>query len=325
MKRQRESAGDSRWTTFFSPLRAAAPQHHQMITWFAFGAYIVAMTVLMIALGIAINPDRYFFVLLVPVLLVRRGRRFVLDWLPFLLLLFSYEFLRGLAEQIGEVHYETAIRADSLIFATPPTVVLQQRFFHPGALAWYDYLAALLYMMHFVVPLSFAYLLWLRSREHFARFTGGFLLLSYAALMTFLLFPAAPPWLASKQGYLPPVYEGMSMVLAEFPDRLHLPTVYQVFDPNQVAAVPSLHAAYPFLILLFAARFFRARALLLTPYVLGVWLAIVYMGEHYVFDIVVGALYGAAAFVLVELVVPRLLPGAAGRGEPARESARRAA
>ena len=51
-------------------------------------------------------------------------------------------------------------------------------------------------MMHFVIPLSFAYLLWLHKREHFARFTGAFLLLSYAALMTFLVFPAAPPWLA---------------------------------------------------------------------------------------------------------------------------------
>ena len=173
-------------------------------------------------------------------------------------------------------------------------------------------------MMHFVIPLSFAYLLWLHKREHFARFTGAFLLLSYAALMTFLVFPA---------GYLPPVYEGMSMVLAQFPDRLHLPTVYQLFDPNQVAAVPSLHAAYPFLIFLFAFRFFRARAFLALPYVLGVWVAIIYMGEHYVFDIAVGAIYSVAAFVVVEHVVPRLRPGTAAGGErePARESARRAA
>ena len=291
----------------------------------AFVAYIAVMTVLMIALGVSINPDRYFFVLLVPVLLIRRGHRFLLDWLPFLLLLFSYEFLRGLAEQLGNVHYETAIRVDTALFAMPPSVALQQRFFHPGALAWYDYLAALLYMMHFVVPLSFAYLLWLRNREQFARFTGAFLLLSYAALVTFVVFPAAPPWLASKHGYLPPVHEGMSMVLAAFPDRLHLPTVYQLFDPNQVAAVPSLHAAYPFLILLFAWRFFGTRALLLTPYVLGVWLAIVYMGEHYVFDIAIGALYGLAAFVVAEHVVPRLLPGARATPEPESHPARRAA
>jgi PAP2 superfamily len=291
----------------------------------AFVVYIAVMTVLMIALGVSINPDRYFFVLLGPVLLIRRGRRFVLDWLPFLLLLFSYEFLRGLAEQLGNVHYDTAIRVDTALFAMPPSVALQQRFFHPRALAWYDYLAALLYMMHFVVPLSFAYLLWLRSRQQFARFTGAFLLLSYAALTTFVLFPAAPPWLASQHGYLPTVYEGMSMVLAAFPDRLHLPTVYQLFDPNQVAAVPSLHAAYPFLILLFAWRIFRARALLLAPYVAGVWLAIVYMGEHYVFDIAVGALYSLAAFVVVEHLVPGLLPGARAEPRPAAQSARRAA
>ena len=82
---------------------------------------------------------------------------------------------------------------------------------------------------------------------------------------------------------------------------------------NDVAAIPSLHAAYPLLILLFACRFFGARGLVVLPYVAGVWLAIVYLGEHYVFDIVVGALYSGAAFTVAELVLPRLWRPAAER------------
>jgi hypothetical protein len=244
-------------------------------------------------------------VLLVPVLFIRRARAFALDWSPFLLLLFSYEFLRGLAGRVGQVHYFLAMHFDQLLFGTPPSVWLQQRFAH-SAPAPYDYIAAVLYLMHFVAPLSFAFVLWMRSREEFARFTSSFLVLSYAALATFVVFPAAPPWLASQQGYLPEVHEQVGVVLSAFPSHFNLPTVYQLFDPNQVAAIPSLHAAYPLLLLLFAYRFFGPRALVLAPYVAGVWLAVIYMGEHYVFDVAVGALYSVAAFVLTDHVLLRL-------------------
>jgi PAP2 superfamily len=279
--------------------------HHRSLPWLAFGLYMALTTALLVGLGVPLPPDRYFVVLLVPMLFIRRARAFVLDWSPFLLLLFSYEFLRGLAGKVGQVHYFVAMHFDQLLFGTPPSVWLQQRFAH-SAPAPYDYVAAVLYLMHFVAPLTFAFVLWMRSREEFARFTSSFLVLSYAALATFVVFPAAPPWLASQQGYLPEVHEQVGVVLSVFPSHFNLPTVYQLFDPNQVAAIPSLHAAYPLLLLLFACRFFGRRALVLAPYVVGVWLAVIYMGEHYVFDVAVGALYSVAAFVLTDHVLLRL-------------------
>jgi hypothetical protein len=296
---------DPRREKVTSSRRLPALLHHRWLPWLAFGLYMAITSALLIVLGVPIPPDRYFVVLLVPMVLVRRARSFVLDWSPFLLLLFSYEFLRGLAGKVGQVHYLVALRFDSMVFGTPPAVSLQQRFAHATPVA-YDYVAAVLYLVHFVAPLSFAFVLWLRSREEFARFTGSFLLLSYAALATFVVFPAAPPWLASQQGYLPQVHELVGVVLSAFPSHFNLPTVYQMFDPNPVAAIPSLHAAYPLLLLLFAVRFFGVRALLLAPYVAGVWLAVVYMGEHYVFDVLVGAAYAVSAFVLTELVLRRL-------------------
>ncbi len=274
--------------------------------WLAFGLYMAVTTAALIAVGIPLQPDRYFFVLLIPILVIGKGRRFVLDWAPFLLLLFSYEYLRGVVGKVGQVHYLAGIRFDTLVFGTPPSVTLQQHFAHRGSLEPYDYLAAVLYLLHFVMPLSFAYILWLKGREQFLRFTGAFLVLSYAALTTFVVFPAAPPWLASQAGYLPQVHEMVGTVLSAFPQHLHLPTVYQLFDPNQVAAIPSLHAAYPLLILFFACRFFGLPGIVFAPYVAGVWLAVVYMGEHYVFDLAIGALYCLAAFTLTELVLPRL-------------------
>jgi PAP2 superfamily protein len=267
----------------------------------------VAMTAALVVLGVGIEPDRYFFLLLLPVLLLRRARRYVLDWAPFLLLLFSYEFLRGLAPALGgRVQYLAAIRIDSFLFGTVPTVTLQHWLYHPGSPRPYDYAATIVYFLHFVTPLSFALLLWLRDRGQFQRFMAGFIVLSYAALVTYVVLPAAPPWLAAQHGYLPPVHQVLTDTLRAFPSRLSLPGIYQAFDPNPVAALPSVHAAYPTLMLLFAVRCFGRRGLLVLPYGVAVWLAVVYMGEHYVTDVALGAAYATGAYVLVDRAWPAL-------------------
>src|SRR5262245_10346062 len=104
------------------------------VVFIVFGLYITVLTVALIVLGVGIEPDRYFFILLLPVLLMGRARRYLMDWVPFLLLLFSYEFLRGMAPILGaHVHYLFSIRTDSLVFSTVPTVALQSWFYHPGS------------------------------------------------------------------------------------------------------------------------------------------------------------------------------------------------
>jgi hypothetical protein len=70
---------------------------------------------------------------------------------------------------------------------------------------------------------------------------------------------------------------------------------------NEVAAVPSLHAAYPLLFLLFfwtgAHWYWRV---LLAAYPLAMAFTLVYSGEHYVSDILLGWVYAVTAFVLVK-------------------------
>jgi membrane-associated phospholipid phosphatase len=112
------------------------------------------------------------------------------------------------------------------------------------------------------------------------------------------VFPSAPPWLAAQDGYVGGVTRVLGETMNLFPDRLDLPSIYRQLNPNAVAAIPSLHAAYPFLVLLFALRFFGPRGIVVGLYVVAVWVAVIYLGEHYAIDVMFGALYAAAAFVL---------------------------
>ncbi len=276
---------------------------YHKVNFFFFLSYMVFMTAFMIWEGIGITPDRYVLVLILGSLFIHKTRKFLMDWLPFLFILISYDFLRSLAGILNSrVHFQEMINFDSWVFGQNPTLFLQKIFYQTGEINWYDYMATFFYFLHFALPLSFAFILWLKNRHYFKRFANALLILSYAAFITYVIFPAAPPWLASKDGYLQGVTKILDVTLKSFPERLDLPTIYTTFNPNEVAALPSLHAGYPLLVLLFALRFFGKKGAFFLPYVLGVWWSILYLGEHYFADIFFGAIYAFAAFYLTNLL-----------------------
>lgn len=272
-----------------------------------FVLYMTGMTALMIYEGIGITPDRYTLVLLLGSLLVRRTRKFLLDFMPFIFILIAYDFLRSFAQNLGpKVNYLAAIDFSKWLFnGHIPTLELQRIFYTPGQLHWYDYLASVFYFLHFALPLAFAFLLWFDSQIRFREFMVSLSLLSYAGWVTYIVFPAAPPWLAALKGYLPPVVKILDLTLATLPQKFNIPTIYQSFDPNTVAAIPSLHAAYPFLILLFLVNYYKLKGLIFLPYCLVVWLSTIYLGEHYVIDIILGAIYASIFFVIGKLLIHR--------------------
>lgn len=267
---------------------------------------MVGMTAFMIWQGIGIAPDRYAFVLLLGSLLIKKTRSFLLDWIPFLFILIAYDFLRSLIPYLNQhVHFTQLINADIAIFGTLPTTFLQNLFYHPGYLSILDYLSTIIYFLHFALPLSFGFILWITNRANFRQYTLGILLLSYAGWVTFVIYPSAPPWMAAQQGLIH-VTKILDQTLGKFPAKYELPTIYHNFNPNPVAAMPSMHAAYPLIIFLFALSFFKWKALYFLPYVLAVWFAMVYLGEHYVIDEIVGALYAVIFFIVAKMLASRV-------------------
>lgn len=280
---------------------------HRVFNISLFVIYIVAMTALMIWQGIGIDPSRYVFVLLLPALLVKKTRAFLLDWIPFLFILLSYDFLRGFADNVGSrVHFVELIQLEKDLFGgILPTVYLQDLFYNPNQPSFFDFFATIFYFLHFALPLAFGYILWLYNRTYFKYFVTAILLLSYAGWITFIIFPSAPPWLANQEGYISEVHKILDVTLQAFPDKWNLPSVYHNFNPNPVAAMPSLHAGYPFLVFLFCLRFFRKKALFFMPYMLMVFFSVVYLGEHYVVDLIGGIIY-ATIFYLLALHLHRI-------------------
>ncbi len=262
--------------------------------------YIVVVSAIMLWHRAWVSPDQFFAFAILSVILVGRTKQFLGDWVPVLLFLFGYEYLRGLVPLLTKnAHILPMIMADQLIFGYIPTVKLQEGLFNGASIRWYDYAAVLLYISHFVIPMVVAFTLWLHDRKTFKDFTTALLILSYLAFITFIIFPAVPPWMASNMGYLPPLAKIMDQVMGNLAHPISVPTVYQFFGANLVAAVPSLHAAYPWLIFLFIRQKIHMFSLVTLPYVFGVWFSVVYLGEHYVVDVIAGVIYASFAYMTI--------------------------
>lgn len=271
---------------------------HRLFIFSIFIIYIALMTFIMINQELTIAPGRYLFILLLGGLLVKRSRNFIFDWAHFVFILISYDFLRNFATILAPQAEHWQIALDQQLFHTIPSAFLQSHLFHPTQLAWYDYLATTLYLLHFILFPSFAFLLWLQNRQYFREFATGLTVLSYAAWITYLLFPTIPPWMAAQDGYLQGVYKIMDLTLKATPGSLNFPAAYAHLNPNPTAAFPSMHTAYPFLIFLFSLRYFKLKALLFLPYVLGIWFSIIYLGEHYITDLLGGVVFTIFAYVV---------------------------
>ena len=248
-------------------------------------------------------PDQIIFFGLVGAMVVGRGKKFIKDWAPLLILIFAYDAMRGFADNLNMLtNFTGLVKLEVGIFGFIPTVWLQNNFYHPGSLMWYDFLAFFLYLPHFLAPLFFAYILWIEKQEDlFKKFSATIVVVSYLSLMTFLAYPAAPPWMASAFGTIPKVHK-IFMDVVTIWHSWWLASAYKFINVNDVAAFPSLHAAYPWLVYVFAVRRYGKKGHLMILFPLSVFLSLVYMGEHYVVDIIGGVIYAMVAYFFVEFV-----------------------
>ncbi len=183
------------------------------------------------------------------------------------------------------------IPADRAIGAgTLPNVRLQRWFSAPGKATARDRVLALVHWAWFLEP--HAALVWIlvRHNERFARAARQMAATFDLGCAGYFAAPTAPPWWASEQGYTgdEEVRRIMVEVGEEFWGRAW-PTLYESLGGNPWAAMPSLHFATSVLAAILLAETGPAAGAVGWGYALTLGFALVYLGEHYVIDLVAGA------------------------------------
>jgi membrane-associated phospholipid phosphatase len=159
------------------------------------------------------------------------------------------------------------------------------------------------------VPHSALLYLLLRRRERFER----------AAVLTYATFdigaglywivPTAPPWYAAEQGRITPKEGALPMrrLMYEHGEafwRGNWRPLYDFLGGNPLAAMPSLHFATSVMVAHLLAEAGAVEGAVGWSYALALGFALVYLGEHYVADL----LAGLALAETVRLQGPRAAP-----------------
>jgi membrane-associated phospholipid phosphatase len=296
-------------------------------------AYLAALAIVTVTTGLPLEHAQLFFWIVLGLAAVslrawRSWGRMLLEWLPLLALLILYDYLRGAASvPDAQAHVAAQIDVDRWLGGGQvPTVWLQQHLYDPSHLRWYDLAIWCTYLSHFFTVWIVAAVLWKVAHDRFLPYVRLVVLVTVMAFVTYWLYPAQPPWLAGDLGQMPDVDKIVPTVW----DHLGVPVAADLFETgdglvNLVAAMPSLHAAYPAMLLLFFWADGRWWRIGMGLYTLAMGFALVYGGEHFVVDIVVGWLYAALAFTAVGIAGPawrrlrlrrRGSVGEAGQAEP---------
>ena len=253
---------------------------------------IAAMCLLSLMAGELPGWDMLGLILFTAFLWVMRDRIAFLDFSPFLLMLFTYEVIRSviLAVGTGGVHVADLILWEKTLCAgIIPSSVLQQTFGARMYTGLLDFVTNAFYMTHFFSVILMGIILWIKRKAHYWAFIMGLIVLSYAAFLTYVVFPAAPPWWASMNGYL----RGQPVDL----DHSLLSPEYIFATANPLGAMPSVHTAWPVYLFFYSLYIWGRKALPVVILPAGVAISSIYLGHHYLVDVLGGIGYATLAFV----------------------------
>jgi membrane-associated phospholipid phosphatase len=236
-------------------------------------------------------------------LLVRHRAAFMADWLPLLAATILFDAVRGAIYTVierGYIIYYVAyvVKLEEAVFGVAALPVPVQAALRSPAL---DTVTVLVHASHFMFFLLFGLVLWQVRREHFRVFRRSLVLLMLFGLIGYAVIPTAPPWLAARSTDLMPAL----VFITEAQYTAVMPELYGTFATNPVAAMPSLHVAFPTVCAIVGWRAYGRRAgLLFSVYALLVAFSVVYLGEHYGVDVIAGLLVAVLAAELGRRMQP---------------------
>ena len=246
--------------------------------------------------GIAPGAWWYVTVSVTLVMAVLPLPRLIRDFYPFLAVGFMFLTLAALRPWTeSHAHPMQAADLDRAMVGTVVPVWMQQHW--GGFLSAAAWPMVALYMAHYITPPLCGLWLWLRHRDRFEGFQVAYILCMSVGFVICVADPVIAPWAAAQDHLLPPLQRTVVQTLQG------LGGYYAGADPEPMGAMPSLHVTVP---LLCAFAIIRAGTTpkrwlwLLYPPLIG--FALMLMAEHFLSDVIAGALLAVGGWGVVRSV-----------------------
>lgn len=188
---------------------------------------------------------------------------------------------------MSRVRVDYPIKCDRVLgMGELPTVRLQPPP-NPGHLKRRDYALSWVHWLWYLFPHSAVLYTMLKKRRHFSRTASTIAAVYDLGAIVYWLVPTAPPWWAAQEGRMPVVRR----IMLEAGERTWgsaWKSLYGFLGGNPVAAMPSLHFATSVMAAKRYAETGPVAGTLGWAYALTLGYGLVYLGEHYVTDLIAG-------------------------------------
>jgi PAP2 superfamily len=176
---------------------------------------------------------------------------------------------------------------------TTPTQRLQRRFAAPGAINRFERVLTWCHWMWFSVPhMSVAYVL-VRAPDRFPSAAARMYAVFDLGGIAYWALPTAPPWWAAAHGQLEDRQAAqVRRMMIEYGEQFwgeRWGALYDVLGGNPLAAMPSLHFATSLMGAHLLSEVDPVAGAVGWGYAAMLGLALVYLGEHYLIDLLAGA------------------------------------
>jgi hypothetical protein len=113
------------------------------------------------------TPDKILIFLTFVFMCLNQAVAMLKHLLPFVAVILVYESFRSVANKLNShVNYLFAPTIDKFMFGNLPTVYLQNWLWR-GHVQWFDFVFYLAYMLHFIIPIALAILIWKTREKHY--------------------------------------------------------------------------------------------------------------------------------------------------------------
>lgn len=224
------------------------------------------------------------------------SRKLFWYFLPFLVYIFIYDSLRVYPNYaFNEVHIASVYECEKNCFGINSAhgMLTPNEYFAENTHPILDVLSGFFYLSWIPIPIIFGIFLFVtHQRKIGLEFWIAFFMVNMVGFSIYYLYPAAPPWYVDQYGFdLLTNTMGNPAGLSRFDAFFGITLFEDMYSKNAsvFAAIPSMHAAYPFILVYFAWK--NRMKFLLVLFIIqsvGIWWTAVYSMHHYVIDVLAG-------------------------------------
>jgi hypothetical protein len=241
------------------------------------------------------------------------SRKFILGFSIFIFYWVIFDYMKAFPNyNYNTVHIADLYNFEKHLFGInlDGKLVTPNEYLNVKGTTFLNVITGLFYLCWIPVPLSFAAYLFFKNKRQFLYFALTFLFVNLLGFVVYYLYPAAPPWYVEYHGFtFQPLTVGNTGGLAKFDAYFHINLFKSIYakGSNVFAAMPSLHSAYPVIVLYYGLKNRLGFVnILFFIVVIGIWFTAVYASHHYVLDVLAGITCATIGISLFNLMVSRV-------------------